>query len=305
MKALQFALIRAAVGLAAGLLLNCGGGGYGGGDGGGNPRASLDISVEPDTITLGESATLTWNSNAGSCQASGAWNGSKPSSGSLTVTPDATGVFTYSLVCGGGGYRDSETGSATLTVNAAAVAGAFAGEACCTRSESFEVAGLTSGDGGQRILSPATHWVDEAGKDPIAYATCEDCLAGGRLDKTPAYRLVRIARPAIEPLDAFDGLQGNYTTFLPNGYTLTISIDARGRLNGADTNGCSLSGQAVKSRTANVFDVRLDVTSCGARDGRYLGKGALLPAEGDRPAELILSTSNADAAIGWRLGAGT
>jgi hypothetical protein len=51
--------------------------------------------------------------------------------------------------------------------------------------------------------------------------------------------------------------------------------------------------------------VRLDVTSCGARDGRYLGEAALLPASGDRAAELMLSTSNADAAIGWRLGAGT
>jgi hypothetical protein len=305
MKALEVALSRAVVGLAAGLLLNCGGGGYGGGDGGGNPRASLDISVEPDTITLGESATLTWNSNAGSCQASGAWDGSQASSGSLTVTPDATGEFTYSLVCGGGGYRESETGSATLTVNAAAVAGAFVGEACCAGSGSFEVAGLTSANGKQRVLSPGAHWVGEAGKDPIAYATCENCLAGARLDKAPEFRLMRIAPPAAGPLDAVDGVQGNFTTFLANGYTLAISIDAMGRLSGADTNGCSLRGQAVKSRTANLFDVRLDITSCGARDGRYLGEAALLPASGDRAAELMLSTSNADAAIGWRLGAGT
>jgi hypothetical protein len=302
MKAREVALARAVVVLAAGLLLNCGGGSYGGGgDGGGNPPASLNISVEPDTITLGESATITWSSNAGSCQASGAWDGSKAASGSLTVTPDATGEFTYSLVCGGGGYRDSETGSVTLTVNAAATVSAFVGEACCAGSASFKVAGLTSADGDQRVLSPGTHWVDEAGKDPIAYATCEDCLAGSRLSKAPAFRLTRVDSQPQAQLDTFDSLQGNYSTFLANGYTLTLAIDAMGRLAGADTNGCSLRGQVVESRTESVSKVRLEVTSCGTRDGRYLGDAALLPAEGDRPAELLLSTSNPDAAIGWRL----
>ena len=47
-----------------GLVVGCGGGGYGGG-GGGEPAATQTISVAPATITLGQSATLTWSSNPG------------------------------------------------------------------------------------------------------------------------------------------------------------------------------------------------------------------------------------------------
>ena len=40
------------------------------------------LAVSPATITLGESATLSWNSNAPNCTASGAWNGPKSGDGS-------------------------------------------------------------------------------------------------------------------------------------------------------------------------------------------------------------------------------
>jgi len=99
-----------------GLLVSCGGGGYGGGSS--RPQATVSISVEPTTITLGQTATVTWNSNGTTCTASGAWNGVKGGSGSEVVTPTATGMFTYSLLCSGGGYTESQTLSATLTVNA-------------------------------------------------------------------------------------------------------------------------------------------------------------------------------------------
>ena len=301
MKAFETVLTRVVVGLAAGLLLNCGGSyGGGGGGGGGNP-ASLQIAVDPDTITLGESATITWSSNGRRCQASGAWTGEKTADGSETITPDEIGNLTYTLVCSGGGYGESEAGSVTLTVEPAALAGAWVGEACCAGSESFDVAGLTSEAGDQRILAAGTHWVGEAGKDPVPYATCEDCLAGSRLAKAPAYRLLSIAAQPPEQGDGVDAPQGSYTTFLSNGYTLTLAIDAKGGLVGADTNGCSLHGQVAGSRMANVFELQLTVASCGASDGRYAGEAALLPATGDRPAGLLLSTSNADAAIGWRL----
>lgn len=110
---------RAAIRLCAllsciGLLESCGSS-YGGGDG--TARASVSISVNPATITLGQSATLTWSSNAGACTASGDWSGRKAASGSETVTPARTGMLTYSLFCGGNGYGDSETLSTTLTVN--------------------------------------------------------------------------------------------------------------------------------------------------------------------------------------------
>ena len=91
---------------AVGLLAACGGGGYGGG-GDSNPPATLSLSVEPTTITLGQSATLTWTTNGAACTAGGSWSGTKSAGGTETVTPTATGTFTYTLTCAGGGYGES------------------------------------------------------------------------------------------------------------------------------------------------------------------------------------------------------
>src|SRR5512135_2913473 len=68
----------------------CGGGGGHGGMGGN--RASVTLTANPTTITLGQSSSLTWSSNAGtSCTASGAWSGTRSNSGTESVTPAATG----------------------------------------------------------------------------------------------------------------------------------------------------------------------------------------------------------------------
>jgi uncharacterized protein (TIGR03118 family) len=116
-------VIRAATcgvsGILCALILAACGGGYGGGSSSTPPPASVTISATPTTITAGQSATLTWSSNSGTnCTASGAWSGSQPASGSLAVTPTASGTQTYTLNCTGGAYSGG-TASATLTVNAA------------------------------------------------------------------------------------------------------------------------------------------------------------------------------------------
>ena len=95
----------------------CGGGYSGGGMSSSPPTVSL--SVSPTTITLGQTATLTWSSSSGTCTGSGAWSGSKGASGSSVVTPTAAGTFTYTLACGGGAYGGGSQQSATLTVNGA------------------------------------------------------------------------------------------------------------------------------------------------------------------------------------------
>jgi hypothetical protein len=46
-------------------------------------------------------------------------DGAQDASGTQTVTPTTTGTLTYSLVCTGGSYGQSDTVSATLTVNEA------------------------------------------------------------------------------------------------------------------------------------------------------------------------------------------
>ncbi len=116
MRTYRAAFGRLIAGLIAGALVGCGGSGYGG-DGGSSGPATLSISVEPTTITLGQTATVTWSSNGGACTASGAWSGSRAASGSESVTPTEAGTSTYTLVCSGGGYGDSQVLSATLTVN--------------------------------------------------------------------------------------------------------------------------------------------------------------------------------------------
>jgi hypothetical protein len=289
------ALICAVIGLGAGLVASCGGGGYGGGGGGMRPPATLTISVSPSTITLGQSATVTWSSNAPNCTASGAWTGSRSSSGSETVTPAAPGTLTYTLVCSGGQYSESESGSATLTVDAAAIAALWIGDGCCIESETFQVAGLTSDNGDFRFLLPGSHYVGKDGKAMAAFATCDSCLAGKAGTDLRDFKLLRITHQALERPSGVAALQGIFTTNLGTGYTLTINVDASGLVTGIDTNGCSLNGQ-VKD-----YDLALDVSACGESNGRYDGKAALIPGSTERAPELFLSASNADAAIGWRL----
>jgi hypothetical protein len=295
MKIHPAAHIRAVIGLSAVFFVSCGGGGYGGDGGGSNPPATLTISVSPSTITLGQSATVTWSSNAANCTASGAWTGSRPSSGSETVTPATPGTLTYTLVCGGGGYRESEAGSATLTVDAAAIAALWIGDGCCIESESFQVTGLTSDTGDFQFLLPGSHFVGKHGNAMAAFSTCDSCLTGKARTDLRDFKLLRIAHQAIERPSGVAALQGIYTTNLGTGYTLTITVDTSGLVTGTDTNGCSLHGQI------DDFDLALNVSACDDSSGRYYGKAALIPGGAGRATELFLSASNADAAIGWRL----
>ena len=146
---------RVLVLLSSAAVAACGGGGYGGGDGGSPPTASISLSIDPTTITLGESATLTWNTNGASCTATGSWSGTKSATGNEDVTPTETGTFTYTLSCAGGGYGESDTRSVTLTVDPAAaftstllVAGFSGSEAVTTDRKLVSPRGLAVAGGG-------------------------------------------------------------------------------------------------------------------------------------------------------------
>ncbi len=275
MKAQPVTLIRTVLILVTGILAGCGGSSYGG-DGGGRPPASLSISVSPETITLGQSATLTWSSNAPDCTASGAWSGSRAGDGSETVTPTATGTLTYSLRCSGGRYGESDQGSATLTVNPAGQAAAFKGEACCTGGDTFVVEGIMGDSGDLRLLARGRHFVVEAGKPGVAYATCGSCLAGARVNDRLAIDLRSLT--SQRPVSESTALEGHYTTHLGNGYTLTVSIDAAGQMTAIDTRGCRIDGQTrARTPASRVVEVALEVSACGASDGHYAGDAALSP----------------------------
>ena len=84
--------------------------------------ASISISVNPSSVIAGRSTTLMWTATAGtSCTASGAWTGSQPASGTMTVTTSTAGTETFTLTCSSGIYS-SNSASATLTVTAASAA---------------------------------------------------------------------------------------------------------------------------------------------------------------------------------------
>jgi hypothetical protein len=62
------------------------------------PNVTLNLSAS--TINVGATSTLSWTAtNAASCSASGAWNNTQQLSGSLMLSPNAAGSYTYNLTC--------------------------------------------------------------------------------------------------------------------------------------------------------------------------------------------------------------
>ena len=77
---------------------------------------TVTLSVGPNSIASGDSATLNWTANnATACTASGAWTGAKAVHGSQS-TGDLTATSTYTLTCAGAGGTAKQ--SATVSVKA-------------------------------------------------------------------------------------------------------------------------------------------------------------------------------------------
>ena len=104
------------------LISACGGGG----GGGSAPLPTIDsftASSLADTL-VGSTLQLSWTStNATSCNASGAWTGSKSSSGTESVTVSINGTNTFSLICSGtGGSSTTSSVSVKGFINITGVA---------------------------------------------------------------------------------------------------------------------------------------------------------------------------------------
>jgi hypothetical protein len=81
------------------------------------PHKTLSVSLtsSADSAEVNSSITLTWSSTlATSCSASGAWSGSKGTSGSESITIGVGGSNTFSLSCSATG---ANSGSASTSVN--------------------------------------------------------------------------------------------------------------------------------------------------------------------------------------------
>ncbi|MDA0759058.1 MAG: hypothetical protein O2989_02385 [Proteobacteria bacterium] len=99
------------------ILTSCGGGGGGGSEPSAPAPQNITVSLtsSADSAEVNSSITLTWSSTlATSCSASGAWSGSKGTSGSESITIGVSGSNTFSLSCSATG---ANSGSASTTVN--------------------------------------------------------------------------------------------------------------------------------------------------------------------------------------------
>jgi hypothetical protein len=87
------------------------GGSSGGADAEGPTAPGLSFAASPISVPAGGSTTLTWRaSHAASCEASGAWTGSRPLSGSAQVGPiDSDQLFRLSCSGSGGGVSRQVT----------------------------------------------------------------------------------------------------------------------------------------------------------------------------------------------------
>jgi uncharacterized protein (TIGR03118 family) len=137
--------------VSAAVLAGCGGSGYGGG----NSKPTVTIAIQPATISLGQSATLTWSATSGAtCTASDAWTGAEAASGTQVVTPAAVGTENFTLSCGGMGYGGQVSKTAVLTVmaqsafsNTNLVADTAGGTALTTDSHLLNPWGIAFGPG--------------------------------------------------------------------------------------------------------------------------------------------------------------
>jgi hypothetical protein len=81
--------------------------------------ATPTLSLSQNLIAVGATTTLTWSTiEASSCTASGAWTGAEAVNGSLSITPTASGIVTYTLTCTS---ATGATGTASVLLDVATV----------------------------------------------------------------------------------------------------------------------------------------------------------------------------------------
>jgi hypothetical protein len=129
MRVGRFTAYQCVPGIAAVVLVACGGGGSGysaptmpAPTPTPAPTVTFTSPAQAATVSFGRTLQLAWTStNATTCTATtsstsgGAFTGTQPASGTATVAPTSTGSVTYTLMCSGAGGTASAT-TATVTV---------------------------------------------------------------------------------------------------------------------------------------------------------------------------------------------
>jgi hypothetical protein len=98
------------------------------------PAPTVKLTAAASSITSGTTTMLTWSStNAATCTASGAWTGSKATSGTAT-TAALTQSSTFTLSCSGGGGAASASTTVTVTVPPVSGGGGSTSGGCTSAS---------------------------------------------------------------------------------------------------------------------------------------------------------------------------
>jgi uncharacterized protein (TIGR03118 family) len=172
-------------------------------------QTSVSISVNPNSVIAGRSTTLTWMATAGtSCTASGAWSGSQPAGGTMTVTPTSAGTETFTLTCSGNIYS-SNSASATLTVTAASAV---------TVSEL--VANVAGGNAAHLDSNLVNPWGLSI---PGAPSTAPAWLANNGTQTSTLYDGAGVPQPAATPLIVNLPASGGGVAFDPTGIVANSS----------------------------------------------------------------------------------
>jgi hypothetical protein len=201
---------------------------------------TLTLSTNETTLTPGSPSTLVWSSkNAASCTASGGWTGSKAASGTLSVTPTVTTVYSLSCTNAGGSANASTKISVTAatpapTVNLAAspttvTAGqhttltwSSSNADSCTASNAWTG---SQADSGTRSVSPAA---------TSTYAL--SCSGAGGTTQVSAELTVNAAAVTSVPASGTSWVYYNGNFDWPGDYSFVASP------NYSDTTGEPLSG---------------------------------------------------------------
>jgi uncharacterized protein (TIGR03118 family) len=158
---------------------------------------NLAITVKPSTITLGQSATLSWSSNSvTACVASGAWSGPQAPQGTSTTTPTTTGTFAYVLGCST--PIGSLAESTVLTVEAAAALASVRSVIGARRDGSLIRTDLVADTAGARALS-----IDPNLGEPWGVVLPEQLPAvvtSRESNASTSYDGAGVARPLTAPL---------------------------------------------------------------------------------------------------------
>ncbi len=107
---------------------------------------TVDVNVTPRSITLGQSATLSWSTtNATSCSASGPLSGPRATSGSEIVTPASAGTYNYRLTCSGPGGTATDPSKLTVVGGSAPVVSISAAPAAIASGQASTLTWTSTG----------------------------------------------------------------------------------------------------------------------------------------------------------------